>query len=193
MDPSLLTKLSIGGSAGGTALGLFGNAFKGLASSSMYKYQAGISRMKEEIDRQNANFAFAAGEKEAGIAGLRGRFQMGKIITGQAAHNIDVGKGSALAVQEGQRTISQMDQATIRDNAARKAYGYDVAAAGDEAQARSYDMASKFSLAQIPFDMGSTLLTGSTSVADKWLQAKQYGVPGYNGSGNNGIDYYYYG
>lgn len=187
-DPKGLANASVGLSTGGTYLSLFGNVLKGISGANMYGYQAGIARMKQQIAEQNAGYALYAGDKEAAIAGMRGAAQQGKIIAQQGASNIDVGKGSARQVQDSQHLITQMDMEQIRENAARKSYGYAVEAAGDKAQAKMYDRAAFFSLAQIPSDMASTLMTGSTSVASKWLQSRQYGI-----YGNNDVDNYSYG
>lgn len=178
MDPKTLANMSIGGSAAGTGFGVAGDLISGLGKKDMYSYHAGISRMKEDMALQNANFALQTGQGESMRFGLAARHRMGKIIVGQAAGNIDVNKGSAKRVQQGQQYVTDMDNATILDNAARKAYGYRAQAATEEASAEAYDKAADNAMLSTMFNVGSTMMTGGTSVASKWMQAKQSGIYG---------------
>lgn len=182
MTPKSLADSSQTLSMGGTGLSLFGDAFKGIASSNMYKYQGGIARMKENIANQNADYAIYAGDREAQRYGMKAAHQFGKIVTAQAASNIDVNRGSNVRVQEGQRAITRMDIDQIGQNAARKAYGHKIEAASESAKAKAYDMAADNALMAGGINMGSTLLTGATSVHSRWLQARQLGIYGEGGS-----------
>lgn len=180
MNPQSLASASQGMSMGGTGVSLLGDLFKGVSSSNMYGYQAGMARMKAQIAEQNADYASYAGGKEQERYGISAAQRYGKIVTAQGASNIDVGRGSTVDVQRSQRKITGMDSAQIGENAARRAYGFKVEAAGDRATAEAYDMASSNALIASGINMSSTLLTGATSVHSRWLQANQLGIPGYD-------------
>lgn len=178
MNPTSLTNTSQMLQGAGTGVGLARDIFGGLSSRNMYQYQGGIARMNADIAAQNADYALHTGHAEAARYGLGARQRMGKIVAAQAASNIDVGRGSARDVQEGQAYVTRMDIDQIHANAARKAYGYRVEEANQRAKAEAYDTAADNSLLAMGLNMGSTLLSGSTSVASRWLQARQAGIYG---------------
>ena len=88
--------------------------------------------------------------------------------------------GRAVALQqlnnETEAKIAGMDLATIRNNAARKAYGYTVEAAQDTAQAGLYTMAGVNAKQAADIKATGSLISGVTGVADKWLQASSMGL-----------------
>lgn len=175
-DPVSLTALSIGASAASAGVGAYGSFMGGQSKSAMYNYQAGIAEMNRKIQKQNSEYAYQAGEKEANISGMKSRALMGKIVTGQAASGIDVNSGSNQLVQEGQTKIARMDQAQIRENAGRKARGYDVAAVQEAAQANVYRAAGANAEREGEIGAITSILGGVSSVSSKWQQAKTAGI-----------------
>lgn len=169
-------------SVGSSLLGAAGAKRQGEAQAQTLAYQAGVAEMRKKVALQNRDYALAAGETEAQSFGLRARNTMGKIRAAQAASGMDVGSGSAVEVQKGQQKVTDIDMAQIRNNAARKAYGYSVDAAGEEAQANLYRMGESNVREAIPYNVASSLLSGATSVSSKWLQGNQAGVWGGLGS-----------
>jgi len=175
-DPVTLATISIGSSAAGGVLNAFGAAQKGAATASLYNYQAGIAQFKERIALQNRDYALTVGEDQLASYGLKSAQLAGKIKAAQGASNIDVGSGSAVDVQKSQKLVSDIDMATIRKNAARRAYGYEVEAATQEAQAGLYTLAASKTEEAIPLEVTSSLISGASSVSSKWLQAQQAGI-----------------
>lgn len=132
---------------GGTAavpLLLAGSAGAGAASSivggyqenAADKYKAGIAGIDASIARQNAGFAGAEGEVNAGQKGEQNRQEVGKELAEQGASGLDVNKGSSVDVRASTSERGMLDAMTIRSNAARQAYGFQTQAVGDEAQAQ---------------------------------------------------------
>lgn len=175
-DPGTWARAGIGSSIGGSLLGAFGAFQQGSATSQMFKYQSGIAQLNQQIALQNRDYALASGESQALQSGMRSRFQMGRIIANQGASNIDVGSGSSQDVQRSQLEIGQLDQATIRNNAARVAYGYSAEAATAGAQAGAYSAAAKNTMAAVPINVASSLISGAGSVSSKWLQGYGAGI-----------------
>lgn len=142
----------------------------------MYNYQAGISRMQAKFNKWNAKEAYDDGSFQGIQLGLKQRQQMGEIVAAQGASGIDVNSGSSVAVRESQEAINRMDQATLARNTAKKAYAYEVAASGDEAQASLYDTAAVNSRKEGKIAQIQSLISGASSVSSKWLQGRQMGA-----------------
>lgn len=175
-SPANLAMGSLAGNAAGGILGAFGKFAEGSATSDMYNYRAGVALANRQIALQNADYAIGAGEQSAMEYGLKAGQTKGAIRAAQGASGLDVGGQSATDVRTGQDLKTKFDESTIRNNAARVAYGYQVEASQDEAQSNLDKMAaSKSKTAGIIGGMGS-LISGATGVADKWLQMGQYGI-----------------
>ena len=65
---------------------------------------------------------------------MKTRAAVGQTLAGQGASGVDVNTGSSVDVRAGETKLGMLDALTIRANAARKAYGYNVAATGAEAE-----------------------------------------------------------
>lgn len=191
MGPTQVAQAGMGAGVGGTLLSAFGALTSGNAQASQYSYQAGIAQMQKKVALQNRDYVLAAGETEAAQYGLKTKNIAGKIVAGQGASGIDIGGASSVAVRQGQQLITDMDMAQIRNNTARKAYGYTVEAATDQAQSDMYSAAASNVKKAIPFNIAASLLSGTSSVASKWLQYKSTFPQGGGGGSNIGgsVDY----
>jgi hypothetical protein len=175
-DPATLAMVSMGGTAVGSILSAFGAGYQGAAQANMYNYQAGIASMNQKIALQNADYEKNVGEVAAQESGMRTRAQVGMTTAAQASSGLDVNRGSAADVRTSETEIGQQNEAVIRANAARRAYGYDVEATQDDAQSKLYQMAAKTSQTSGTLGVLKSLLSGGTSIADKWLKGKGVGV-----------------
>lgn len=171
MDPGTMAAVGVGTTIAGGIMKMAGDLFGGAASGKMYEYQAGVAQQRARIDEQNARWAERAGEENAFVAGLRGRYTYGAIRAGQGASNIDVNRGSGVAVRAGQTEVTQLNESQIRTNAARKAFGYRVEEATDVAQAGMYSSASATARTSSYYEAGASLLGTAASVASKWSEA----------------------
>ncbi len=77
--------------------------------------------------------------------------------------------------------------ANIRNNAAWKAYGYRAQGLADAASANDYDSQGANDLGALPYGIGSSLLGGAKSIADKWKDA--FGTPSDSSSTGDYLDY----
>lgn len=84
--------------------------------------------LNERIGNLQADDAIRRGEKEAKAYGQQVSQLVGKQRVALAAQGIDVDSGSAGEIQDQTRAIGALDQLTIRNNAAREAWGYKVQA-----------------------------------------------------------------
>lgn len=185
-DPFSLAAISIGSSALGGATGAVGSIMGGNSQASMYQYQAGIAQMNAQIAKQNASYATAAGEVTAQQSGMKTSQEIGAIKAGQGAGGLAVGSGTNARVVDSQLQVGQEDQALIRSNVAKQAYGYEVTAAQDTAQAQLDTQAASNSKTAGYIGAFSSLLGSAGSVSSKWLQASNAGV--FNSSSSGGGD-----
>lgn len=177
-DPVSLGVMSIGASTGGSLLSAFGASKSGAAQSRAYQYQAGVAELNRKIALQNRDYALATGETEAQRYGMQASQRMGAIRAGIGASGIDIGSGSKAAVQESQQTVSKIDLDQIRNNAARKAYGFEVEASQDAAQTGLYTRAAADAAEAGQIKALGSLVSGAGSVASKWYQGKSVGLFG---------------
>lgn len=175
-DP--FTIVAIGSTVLGAATSAAGAYSSGQSQGAMYQYQAGIAAMNSQIAKQNADYAIAAGEVSAQESGMKTRAQIGTTIAQQGAGGLAVGSGSNARVVTSERAIGQEDQALIRSNAAKQAYGFEVQAAQDTAQGQLYSAASTNAKTAGDINAVGSFLSGAGSVSSKWLQASQTGALG---------------
>lgn len=172
--PAALAGVGIGASALGGITSAFGSWYSGQAQSNLYNYQANVARINSNLAQQDANYSISSGETSAQEAGLRGRFETGAIRGGIGAGNIDIGSGSAANVTKSQTEITQENEGIIRADAAKRAYGFNVKASMDTAQAGVYQTAAATSSTAGDIGAVSSIIGGAGSVSSKWLQAGQY-------------------
>ncbi len=175
-SPGVVGGIGMAASIGGSLLSAAGEKQKAAATSQMYTYQAGIADLNKRIAEGNRDYAIYAGGEAAKRYGMTSAQAGGAIKAKQGASGVDVGGGSSINVQQAQRTISDLDTATIRNNAARKAYGYELEADVAGKQEQMYTAASSNSLAAGNIAAAGSLISGVSSVSSKWLQGNQQGL-----------------
>lgn len=119
----------------GPILSAFGSIKGGYASSNQAKYQAQVASNNALIQRRNAQMAGAATAANEERAALEARAKSGTVRAGLAANNLDVNSGSPEAVQTSQRELGNLDVGNVQRQGALEAYGYQVQATSEDAQA----------------------------------------------------------
>jgi hypothetical protein len=185
----------------GAAFGMETQAQQYGYQANINKYQAAVAELNKDISKQNAAYARDVGEVEAQLTGMKHRAELGEMIAAQGASGLDVNVGSAVKVRESMIDLGYYDQLQHRATAAKKAYGYEVEAGMNAAQADVYRYTATQNEAQaenaltgakivrqaLPLqeqamkvaDIGGEIgVTGSQisawgSVASKWMQASQ--------------------
>lgn len=186
MAPLPLAGIGLASTAIGAGVSAVGASYTGQAKSNMYNYQAGVADLNKKIASQNADYSREVGEVKAQDSGLRTEFQVGKMKAAQGATGLDVNSGSALATRQSQTLIGQHDQGTIRSNAARQAYGFDIEAIKYGAEGDMLRTAGKNAIEAGNLGAVSSILGGASSVASKWLQGTSAGVWGGTGGSSDG-------
>lgn len=173
---SALGTAGIASSVLGGGLSAVSSIFGGQNKSKMLQYQAGLARVNQQIQTQNAEYERNVGEVKAQQSGMASRFQAGNILTTQAASGINVNSGSNKAVQGSQADLAVHDQDVIRANAAKRAFGYDVEATQEGAKASMYDVGAGEAKTEGNIKAAGSILGTASSVADKWLYGQQKGL-----------------
>lgn len=151
--------------AGAGVLQAIGSLFGGFSEAGRLNAQAEIARNNAQLARWNANQAMAAGEARAEQQGFRTRAQVGSIRARQAGAGIDPNSGSAADVRASAAALGTLDALTIRSNAARQAYGYEVKATEQDAAQKAYRKGAKLAPWLGGFDAATSLLGTSASLS----------------------------
>ncbi len=148
--------LLIGGSA------LYGAAAQRKAGEA----NAEIAGINARIADMQADDALRRGEKDE----KRHRLDVKKFIGSQrvalAAQGIEVDSGTALELQEETAGLGELDALTIRNNAAREAWGYRV-------QAQDATYRGEIALQNSKMQANATLLEGASRIGSMYYKANK--------------------
>lgn len=176
-DPiTLAATVGMGASLAGGVVDGMGAKFAGDAKHGAYTYQAGVHRQSAAFNRSNASNTLESGTLEGIQLGLKQKQQMGEIIAAKGASGLDVNSGTNVDVVKSQEGLNRMDQELLQRNVARKAYAYEVAASGDEAQAVQYDVAARNAKKEGKIGVLKSIISTAASVSGKWMQGSQAGA-----------------
>lgn len=140
---------------------------KAAADAAAYRYRAQVAENNAKIAEENARLETAAGEAATEQAGLRSRARVGSIKAAQAASGVDVNTGSAAAISDAAAELGLLDAMTIRSNTARKAYGYEVEATSQRANAQLGQMSATQAEVAGDYAVTGSLLGTAASVTGK--------------------------
>lgn len=157
----------------GASAGAAGKLLGGIASGDAAHYQAVVAANNAQIARQNASYSAGATAAQTEGEGLKVRQQESGARAALAANGLDVNTGSPAAVQESNRTLGNLDVATVANRGARQVYGYQAEATSDTAQAR-------LDQAQVIPDYAGGVLGAAGSIA-----GARPNLPGGSPSGND--------
>lgn len=136
---------SIGIAAAGIGVQAYGQHKAGQAAKKAGEAAAGASESQAQLADYNAGIAdlqsqdaVERGDLEANQFRAQVRGAIGTQRTVQAASGVDVSYGSAADVQADAAYLGKLDEMTIRTNAARQAWGYNVTSMNYRRQAEIY-------------------------------------------------------
>ncbi len=178
-DP--FTAITLAATVVGGAVSAYGAANAGASQKAMFGYQAGVAALNKRIALQNADYTREAGGTAAYQSGLKTGQIVAQQKVSQSASGIDVNTGSAATVRADTTKLGQLDQETIRQNYAKKAYGYEVEAATKSAEAGADIVAGQQASKAASINVASSILGTVSSVSSKWMQANQAGMFGKSG------------
>lgn len=175
-EPATLTMISIGMSAVGTVMGAVSASNAASAKRDADEYNAAIQRNNAIAADYQAEDAYKRGEIAVENNLRKAAALKGKQTATMAANGLDLSEGTPLNILTDTDLFAAEDSNTIRYNAGREAWAYKNQSSNYTSQANLAQMSADN---QDPMMAGvSSLVTGASSVADKWYRYK---------SGNTGI------
>ena len=155
------------------------------AASAADNYQAQVARNNAIINERNAQAAEQAGQTLEQNQRQKTAQIISSTRTAQAANGLDTTSGTPAAVQADEAKLGELDALTIKNNAARQAYGYRVEGMSDTANAGLLEQsaANDIVAGNIKADAAkiqgiSSILSGATSLSDKFLGWQKAGMLG---------------
>jgi hypothetical protein len=152
----------------GAGVAAYGQIQAGNAAQSAANYQAQVAANNAIIADQNARQATAAGNAQAEQSRMKTNNLVGAMMAGQASSGLDVGSGSPLDVRTSQKEVGELDVLTIRNNAARQAYGYQTQSMSSTAQSALDTLQGQNAAAAGDIGGVSSVLGGAASAGNKY-------------------------
>jgi hypothetical protein len=167
---------SLGATVAGGLMQAKGAQATAQANAQTAQYQAAVARNNQVIMEQNADAASTAGDVQVQNAGIKAKNALGSTRAAAAASGLDVNVGTPYAEQLTTDQIHLLDAATIRNNAARQAYGYRQKAADYGAEVGLRTLTAQNAKAAGDINETTSLLSGVGSFADKWGTYRNRGI-----------------
>ncbi len=174
-DPVSIGIASVAMSAIGTGAGFLGQMQQQSAMSQQasiqqanLNYQAQQQRNNATVAQQQADDAIARGKVEEQKRRMLTQQQIGTQTAALAGQGTDL-EGSPTDILGDTKATGELDALTIRNNAAREAYGYTMQAYGYNNDATlKTTSAGNSTYSPNYMGAGASLLAGASTVADKW-------------------------
>lgn len=161
---------------------VYGQIKQGEAAQEQGNYEKQIADYNAKVAEEQARDAIALGEQDVNQVSSTVERTVGSQRVSFAAQGINADMGSAADMQRDTRAAGSQDVLTIRNNAARQAWGYRV-------QAKDYTMRGQ--MAQRAGDnaahssIATAGLAGIGSVMQAGAQLSKFGSGGGSGGGGN--------
>jgi hypothetical protein len=177
---SLTAALSLGATALSTGMGVVGmigqqnaQAQAAQANAAQARYQAQVAEQNRELARRQEADARQRGQVAEENRRRLTAQQIGQQRAGLAAQGTDF-TGTETDILGDTAAAGELDARTIRANAAREAYGYQVQGLGYGNEAILQNTrAANSTYTPNYLGAGASLLSGASTLADKWRRFQQ--------------------
>lgn len=177
---SLTAAISLGATALSTGLGVMGmvqqqnaQAQAASAAQAQARYQAQVAEQNRELARRQEADALQRGQVAEENRRRLTAQQIGQQRAGLAAQGTDF-TGTETDILGDTAAAGELDARTVRANAAREAYGYQVQGMGYANEAGlQYTRAANSTYTPNYLGAGASLLSGASTLADKWRVFQQ--------------------
>lgn len=141
------------------------------------EYEAQIAQTNAAIAKYSATQTLEAGNEASSKYVERGRQVEGSILAGQGGSGVAVGSGSSAIVRAAARNAGIQDALTIRNNAARRAWGYEFQSLEDQQQAKFVKMTAGVKARQTLLSGGLKAVSGPLDIEMTYARwAKSQGM-----------------
>lgn len=177
---------SMASAAAGTAVSAYSSYEQGKAQQQQALYQSAVALNNQKIAQQYATAELQKGD----VQEQEKRQQTAQAISAEraavGANGLDVNTGSPLRLQADTAAVGELDAQTIRNNAQRAAYGYEVQGMNFAANAGLEESAAANAARFGALGAFSSIIGGATTVSNRWLTFRNAGI----GSGGGPPDVY---
>lgn len=129
--------------AASTVAGAYGAYSSSQAAKAQAEYQADVAQANAIMAGYQREDALRRGEEEAQLAARQAERMRGTQVARLASNGLDITSGSSLSILEDTVFFGAQDAQTIRNNAAREAWGYSVQADNALASSQMYTSAAR--------------------------------------------------
>lgn len=136
-------------------------------------YTQRLNEWNAQIAQLQAQDAIKRGEIAAERAGTQTGIMIGAERAGTAAGNIDANSGTAASIQADTAKFGALDELTIRNNAARQAWGYQTEAMDSTFRGMMAAMSGRNQASTLDNASWGTLLTGGAQEAEMYGKYRQ--------------------
>lgn len=141
---------------------------QGKAARAQGNYLGDVAEQNAKLAEQQATDATARGATSESRFRTSTSQLVGAQKTGYAGQGVDVSTGTPAEVMADSARLGELDALTIRNNAAREAFGYTVQAANERTQGAMARMAGENTASSANAQAASTLLTGGAQFGNAW-------------------------
>lgn len=159
-----------------TAMSAYGAQQQADAQAQAAQYQAQVALNNQKIAGQYAQQAIADGENKVAAKQQQTSQMIGAQRAAMAANGVQLDSGSPLRLQEDTAKLGNVDALTIRNNAAREAYGYQLQGVSYGQQAQLDEATASNAVTAGNLNMFSSIIGGAASLGSKWTTFKTSGV-----------------
>lgn len=167
-------------------LSAIGSITSALSQSSAIRaqgdYESTIARTNASIADLQASQTLEQGDLAASRKNLQTQEQVGSEKAAQGASGTDVSGGSAAAVRAGTAGVGTIDELTIRNNAARQAWGFQTSAIQDTYKGQFAQLTAKAQSTQSLLSGGLGAISGPLAIESNYLRFSRW-MGGGGGSG----------
>lgn len=136
-------------------------------------YEESVANTNAKLADLQSKQALHAGDAEIARREEQTRQQEGAARAASGASGVDVNSGSPLAVQKNIDFIGKQDELTIKNNAARTAWGFQTQALQDRFRARMARLTSKTESQQTLITGGLKAINGPLSIYSDYVRYSQ--------------------
>lgn len=176
-----------------SAIGSVVNAFsQSAADKAQGGYESSIANTNAAIASVQARQTLETGDIEASRENLKTQQAIGSERAAQGASGVDVASGSSALTRIGTAGVGAIDELTIRNNAARQAWGYQTQALSDTYQGQFAELSATAKSQQSLLTGGLQAVSGPLAIESNYLRFARYmGVGGSSevNRGNAGVPF----
>lgn len=129
--------------AASAVAGAYGAYSSSQAAKAQAEYQSDVAQANATMAGYQREDALRRGEEEAQLAARQAERMRGTQVARLASNGLDITSGSSLSILEDTAFFGAQDVQTIRNNAAREAWGYSVQADNERASSQMYSSAAR--------------------------------------------------